>query len=119
MGSSAQAVEVKPGHTTAQNGEGHRNPNEGILDMLRLGEAILTLRSMADSKRTNERRVTVELQEEERKVDPNTFRIAAFARAIEAISRIGETIKSGDDYVLEVRFVPIYMYSANVEWNVR
>ena len=33
---------------------------------------------------------------------PNPFKVTAFSNAIEAIAQIGETIKSGDDLVLEV-----------------
>jgi hypothetical protein len=52
------------------------------------------------------------LQKEERKVQPNVFRINAFAKAIDTISRIEETIKSGDDYVLEVCAVTILVFGA-------
>lgn len=57
------------------------------------------------------------MREEERKGQPNVFRINAFAKAIDTISRIEETIKSGDDYVLEVCVVPILVFGAcNAEW---
>ncbi|KAJ3535980.1 hypothetical protein NMY22_g6238 [Coprinellus aureogranulatus] len=85
---NAQATAVNASADTninaTQSGEGQRNPNEGILDMLRL-----------------------ELQEEEKKLQPYVFRMNAFAKAIDTISRIGETIKSGDDYVLEVQGIGI------------
>ena len=45
-------------------------------------------------------------------MQPNVFRINAFAKAIDTISRIEETIKSGDDYVLEVCAITVLVFRA-------
>ena len=41
--------------------------------------------------------------EEDDKPEPNVFKLRAFERALDIISKIQEPIKSGDDMVLEVR----------------
>lgn len=90
-----------------------KGPNEEILKMLRSGEqrVVLGCWGVRTGQLTSRLAFSVERDAEVNQTYPNPFKVTAFSNAIEAIAQIRETIKSGDDLVLEVRFRFVIAFS--------